>query len=1095
LIPTASLLLLLLSFACSTGQPAHRARPKASGLEDYLRLAWVDENGRIPPDGMIKALQQVQRMKAAQPSPDAAGINRQSWTWIGPGNIGGRVTAILFSPADPNVMWINNPGGGIWKSTNGGESWAPVNDFLANLAVSALAMSPTDPNLLLAGTGGGAGGSLLRGAGIFKSTDGGNSWSQVASTSAADWSGGVEKIAFSPDGKTILAATKPFYGDVPATIFRSTDNGDTWTESLGTPTLEGVSVEFHPTDSNQAIASTKNGIAVYTEDGGRTWKQAAGIPVEGLLTLAYAKSDPSIVYGGIDRNGGEIYRSTDGGKTYTQVNASTGYLGDQGWYCNVVAVDPKNPNVVLIAGLDIYRSTDGGQNFAKISQWESSPKSAHADHGTIAFPPNYDGTSNKTVYFGNDGGLYRTQDVLSVEGEAGWQDLNNNLGVTQIYGAWANPLTNVVMAGTQDNGSIRYSGDAQKWTRWQGGDGGFIATDPTDANTFYGEYVYLTIYRSNDGGIARPDDIYGSYNYFNGTSWEKRQRTNPITEAKSGTANFIAPFILDPNNPNRMLAGARSLWVTNNVKKSNDDGGPDWTAIKPPAGDTSANNISAIAVANGNSDVIWAGHTNGDVFMTTNGTAGAPAWKKVGDGVLPRRKVSRVAIDPKDANTAYVAFGGFTSNNVWKTTDGGATFSPAVGSGSNQLPQIPVETIAIHPNNSRWLYAGTEVGLFTSEDGGATWSVPQDGPANVSVKELTFSGTTLYAATFGRGVYKADIPAAQAKMALDCYTLTIDSDASKSGVLADVQPNCNHATQYTAGTVVTLRARAHPPYVFSRWSGDAAGNARTTTVTMNGNKVVRAHVIADKTCFTLSVFVIPQSGGDVTLSPPPNCDNGYAPGTEVTFRATPRSSFTFGGWFGDYFDTDPEGSIEMDDTHSITAVFAQPATNDAIANAIDLGSASKFSYTEDTSDASDAADDPDTCAAGKGGKTVWFKFTPAADGLLALDTNGGNYHTVVQVLTGSPGSLRRAQCSDQALPSTLVTDNDLVASDELAGLVMLVKNGTTYYIEVADATEPELEQRDFDLDEDVHDVPDGGLLQFHANFTAGGTIKHRAAGK
>src|SRR5207244_463796 len=144
-----------------------RSSASANGREEFLSMQWADENGCIAPDAINKALQQMGRMKTA----NGAGINRSSWTWLGPGNVGGRITTILFHPTDPSRIWINNPGGGIWKTTNSGETWSPVNDFLANLAVSALAMNPTDSRTMYAGTGGGAGGSVLRGAGIFKSTD------------------------------------------------------------------------------------------------------------------------------------------------------------------------------------------------------------------------------------------------------------------------------------------------------------------------------------------------------------------------------------------------------------------------------------------------------------------------------------------------------------------------------------------------------------------------------------------------------------------------------------------------------------------------------------------------------------------------------------------------------------------------------------------------------------------------------------------------------------------------------------------------------------------------------------------------------------
>jgi hypothetical protein len=621
---------------------------------------------------------------------------------------------------------------------------------------------------------------------------------------------------------------------------------------------------------------------------------------------------------------------------------------------------------------------------------------------------------------------------------------------------------------------VRYGSDAQAWTRWEGGDGGFVAADPTDSNIFYGEYVYLTIYRTDDGGVARPEDVYGFYNFWNGSAWEKRSRANPITEAKSGTANFIAPFIIDPNEPNRLLAGARSLWVTNNAKQSNKEGGPSWTAIKTPAGTARSNNISAIAVAKGNSNLIWVGHNNGDIFTTTNGLASSPAWTKVDDGspALPNRFVTRIVVDPNDPRTAYAMFGGFSGNNLWRTSDGGATW----GSVTGQLPQAPIETVAIHPKNSKWLYAGTEVGIFTSEDSGTTWTVPHDGPSNVSVKELFWLGTTLYAATFGRGLYSVDVPNAPGKTAETCYALTIGTDDdTRGGVMADVMPNCDGGRAYTAGTVVRLRARTRGPYSFAGWSGDVAPDG---VVTMTRHKVAMAHFTPNATCYPLTIIVTPASSGKVTTIPPPNCGGGYLSGTEVIFVATPTLPYAFGGWTGDYFGPFPIGSLEMDEPLRITAVFALPAPNDQIANASEVRGSSTLLL--DTSEAGNSPDDPVVCEAGKSGKTVWFRTTATEDGALRVDTNGSNYHTVIQIYTGTPGALTAVACSAEAMPGTPIaelSDSFDLATDELAGIQIKTKKGTTYYIEIGDATEPELEEFEFNFTDDFKDVPDGGLLQ------------------
>jgi hypothetical protein len=260
---------------------------------------------------------------------------------------------------------------------------------------------------------------------------------------------------------------------------------------------------------------------------------------------------------------------------------------------------------------------------------------------------------------------------------------------------------------------------------------------------------------------------------------------------------------------------------------------------------------------------------------------------------------------------------------------------------------------------------------------------------------------------------------------------------------------------------------------------------------MDANKVVTARFTANDVCYALTISVTPTGAGQVLTIPPPNCGNGmYLPGTEVIFLATPSSGFAFGGWGGDYFGPDPVGSVEMDRAHRITAIFAQPATNDEIANAIDIrGSATVLL---DTSLAGNSPDDPVVCEAGKSGKTVWFRLIPTDDSVMRLDTNGSNYHTVVQVYTGRPGALTAIGCSAVALPGTPVAelseDFDL-ATDELAGIQINVKKGTTYYVEVGDATEPVLEQGEFNFTADFKDLPDGGLLQVNVGFISGGRAR------
>jgi hypothetical protein len=232
-------------------------------------------------------------------------------------------------------------------------------------------------------------------------------------------------------------------------------------------------------------------------------------------------------------------------------------------------------------------------------------------------------------------------------------------------------------------------------------------------------------------------------------------------------SNFIAPFVLDPNNPNTLLAGGKSLWRSTDAKFGNP---PSFASIKAPADReyefatqyagavASINFISAIAIAPGDSDVCWVGHNFGDVYRAIDCTAVSPTWTRVdnnGAG-LPNRMVTRLTIDPLDpsGSRVYATFGGFTGDNVWRTTDGGQSWSSVIGSGAAALPAVPVHDLEIHPSAWNWLYAATEIGVFTSQDWGTTWQVPQDGPANVIVSELFWMGSDLVAATFGRGLYK-----------------------------------------------------------------------------------------------------------------------------------------------------------------------------------------------------------------------------------------------------------------------------------------------------------------------------------------------------
>ena len=362
----------------------------------------------------------------------------------------------------------------------------------------------------------------------------------------------------------------------------------------------------------------------------------------------------------------------------------------------------------------------------------------------------YNGASNRIVYFSNDGGIFKNNDVLTAAADKGWVSLNHNFGVTQFYGGAGNPYSGRVLAGAQDNGTLVYSPPPGSNTgpngfvADDGGDGGFVAADQTDPNMMYGEYVYLQIYRSIDGG-NKSNFIYDG---IEDAGNDKR-------------ALFIAPFILDPVNPETMLAGGASLWRTPNVTSAT----PAWMPIKDPLAPSAL--ISAIEARPSTSgiagsDVIWVGYTDGNVYRTTNGLAGQPTWSAITDGAnpssLPKRFVTRIRVDPKDGKRIFVAFSGYEPDNLWRTTDGGVTWKKI----SEALPAVSVYDIAIHPRDPKLLYLATEVGMFASGDGGDTWWPTNQGPANVAVGELFWMQEKLMAVTHGRGIFWIDLSGVEA---------------------------------------------------------------------------------------------------------------------------------------------------------------------------------------------------------------------------------------------------------------------------------------------------------------------------------------------
>jgi photosystem II stability/assembly factor-like uncharacterized protein len=726
------------------------------------------------------------------------------WQALGPGNIGGRTRALLIHPTTPNVMWAGGVAGGIWKSTDGGDSWTPKADLLVNIAVNSMVLDPRNSNTIYAGTGEGYFSiDGVRGAGILKSTDGGETWAQMPSTNSSDFYF-VQKIVIS------RGASQRIYAATRTGVFRSTDAGATWSKVLDGTTVNGCMDLAIQTDRSLAnvfaACGTFTQAAIYRAlDTGaptQTWTSVHAPAGMGRTTLALAPSNQNIIYAmsasATANNFLALYRSTTSGSagswttrvdntSPTRLNRSLlsnpvyffltacgfGTSADlaQGWYDNTLAVDPVDPNVVWAGGIDLFRSDDGGANFGQASHWwfteGTDPEYNHADQHTVAFHPQYNGTTNKIMYTGNDGGVHVTLDARApvsyspepvsptspvcgntAAGVLSWTSKNNGYQVTQFYDGAVFPDGNTYFGGTQDNGTLLgTTSAADVWSRYAGGDGGYVAVNPANTNMRWHEFTGLSIRRSSDAGATSVPFVSG------------------ITEA-SGNFLFITPFAQDPSDAARMWIGGASLWRTSVATAAALP-----AAIWSPASSFLSARVSAIAVSPLNSERVYAGTqavtsaaASGVVWTTgaSSATTAATVWasSKPRPGV---NYVSWIAADPVAPGTVYATISTFNdgtgSGHVFRSTDFGATWANIDGSGATGIPDVPALTIAVDPLNNQRLYVGTDVGVFVSLNGGATWARENTGFANVSVEALKIKGRSLYAFTHGRSAFRVALDA------------------------------------------------------------------------------------------------------------------------------------------------------------------------------------------------------------------------------------------------------------------------------------------------------------------------------------------------
>jgi hypothetical protein len=411
-------------------------------------------------------------------------------------------------------------------------------------------------------------------------------------------------------------------------------------------------------------------------------------------------------------------------RTDCQPNATGGnFVINMGWYVNVVAVDPRDPDRVWAAGVDWFRSDDGGRTWGVASSSAIVPGPArapvHVDQHGIAFHPLYDGDRNQTLMVSNDGGVFRTTNARArpatgpratcgpVATDLQWESLNRGLGITQFYHGMPFPDGERYAGGTQDNGTIEGADGrgADGWRPLFGGDGGYVAVDPGNPRTMYMESQWANIVKTTDGG-----------NQF----VQATRGLDPVVSDNLGPdANylFVTPIVMDPRNPQRLWTGGAFIYRTS-------DGASEWSKASTALPDGGL--VSAIAVSPRDSNRVIVGSHRGDVLVNPRAlrSTAATDW--------PDRRpragwVTSLAFDPNSPAVIYATYGNFGGPHVFRSVNGGRSWEPIDGAGEEGLPDIPVHSIVVDPDDPERLYLGTDLGVLVSIEGGNRWLVEETG--------------------------------------------------------------------------------------------------------------------------------------------------------------------------------------------------------------------------------------------------------------------------------------------------------------------------------------------------------------------------------
>ncbi len=730
----------------------------APGFEAPEQFARILNEMRIPADRTESDYTAGYRVRELAQARTAKSPTSEilDWQQRGPGNVAGRARAIVVDPDDAtNSTWyIGTAGGGVWMTSDAGQTWIPLTEDFPVLSVQSLAMAASNPDVMYAGTGESFYNiDTINGNGILKTTDRGLTWTHLAATIDNPAFNNVARIVVDPfNPNVVLAATTVgrYKQDVlpRSSIFKSTDGGASWYEVYASTDLGDFDrvkkiqqIVVSPGNFNRLYATIDESGILRSLDAGETWTLSnTGITsFEGRYELAVSPANHSRVY--VSAEGvahSELYVSSDAGETWVETFEIGGdepnWLGAQGWYDNTIVCHPTDVNTVYVGGVRLWRINVSGID-RTTTQLNVGP--VHVDHHGLLILD--DGLGNWRILNTNDGGV-----GLSGFQDTAWDKPTDGMTTTQFYGVDKRPGASAYFGGMQDNGTWFSGIDPQRLDPWSfaiGGDGYETSWHFDDPERMIGGFQYNGFRRSLDGGL----------------SWATA--TNGLGDTGSGNAPFITKIAKSNLDPDLLfVVGATGPWRSQNF-------GGSWSLRTVSASTWGGNSsFKDVKISRADADVVWAGSRMDDDGRIHLSVDGGQTFDSVDNyTTVTMGGISGLATHPGDPGIAYVLFSFAGRPKILKTTDYGINWTDITGftggsPSTNGFPDVAVYDLQVFSDDPNHLWAGTEIGLVESLDGGATWALADNGLPAVGVWSMAEVEDEVVIGTHGRGIWSVKFP-------------------------------------------------------------------------------------------------------------------------------------------------------------------------------------------------------------------------------------------------------------------------------------------------------------------------------------------------